>query len=180
MAKTWDLQRWYGRDRGMVLLTTIILISMLAFLVLSLMQGVFLYSKASAYRVVEHQEFYQLEATAYKLVFRKEWHAKPHCVARHADWSQIEQALAKPHCTVMLAEKQYHYLIEDLGEYSELCILADGKTIGSHHWLLSVMNSRHDALQLRIAEPSGHQSCELSQQQMIAEGVISWRYLRHQ
>ncbi|WP_133127050.1 hypothetical protein [Legionella nagasakiensis] len=179
MAKKYNLKRQYVHKNGFILLTTIVMVSLLAFLVLSLMQGVFLYSKTSAQLVSNHQEFYQMETVAYQLAFRQEWFSVPDCIVENSGWNRMENALEKSHCRIVLEGKDYHYLIEDLGEYPAFCILTGSKMAGSHHWLLNVINHQGDLLQLRIAKTSVSQLCDSSSEQTIEEGVISWRYLRH-
>ncbi len=149
-------------------------------LVLSLLQGVFLYIKLNNQVVKNHKNFYQLEAMAYKLAMKKDGLASSDCIMTETNPNQIvDLLLAKQGCTLTDNNQNYHYLIDDLGLYPCLQVQEDKTIYSSHHWLISVATFLpHQAiLQLRIAKPDRAITCERPEVHIINSGVISWRYL---
>ncbi len=168
------------RAAGAVLLTTIIMVAVLAIAVLSLMQAVLLYAKASSHVAINHQEFYQLEAAALEIGFSKQAAVAPCLVRKSSQNEIIKQLLRDDGCVKMVGQRQYHYLVDDLGEHPCLQILRDKLPVGSHHWLISVATATHVILQLRMAKPETTSECRQVEKRIIYEGVISWRYLQKQ
>jgi len=167
-----------GRERvqGTVLLTTIIIVSILAILILSMMQAVFLYLKASGHVVVHQQEFYQLEAAAQKIAaFDK---PLAHCVVQKINPNDImSQLLSDKGCVLMVGDQRYQYLIDDLGEYPCLNIAYDKRIYGSHHWLISIATSESAILQIRLVKRAETPRCKQVEEREVHEGISSWRYL---
>ncbi len=170
------MKRW-GKQTGAILVTTILLVVILTILVLSLMQAVWLYFKASNRIAVNHQEFYQLEAMASKPDLIKHLLNDKRCTTHGKDPNQlIDLLLAEPGCQYEVDGQNYSYLLGDLGVYPCLKIISANKNYASHHWLVTIMTADRTLLQLRIAIPASPGACE-QQVQYIDEGVISWRYL---
>jgi len=156
------------------------MIVILTMLVLSLMQAVFLYFKVSNQVVKKHEELYQLEAVAYKLAIAKQELLNADCILTDTDPNQVvDMLLHNSGCSLIDNNRQYYYLIDNLGLYPCLQILSDKKIYSSHHWLISVATPppRQTVLQLRVTEPARPITCELSEMHQIDRGVISWRYL---
>lgn len=162
---------------GIVLLTTMIMMSLLSVLMLSLMQSVLLYAKVSNQIVLTHKLFYQLEAAAQALISSS---APPDCILTGEDPNHIiDLLLHQKGCYFVHNEQSYSYLIDDLGLYPCLRMLYKSHTYSSHHWLITIVSlplSR--VLQLRIAKPAKMITCDLKEHYINNE-VLSWRYLSY-
>ncbi len=165
------------RQKGIVLFMTMIILSILALLILSLMQAILLYVKANNQLIQRHQAFYQLEAASNQLgVFSVE---DRRCMVSEKDPNEVIELLQRQHgCTSVVGQQSYRYLVEDLGVYPCLQIKLGTRLRSSHHWLLSVTTEGpiFELLQLRIARVADLAPCD-GASIMINEGVISWRHL---
>ena len=168
------------RQIGVVLLTTIIMIVVITMLVLTLMHSVFLYFKISNQVVRRHEILYQLEAVAHKLAAANNELTPSDCILTETDPNQmIDMLLHNNGCSLTDTNRQYYYLLDDLGLYPCLQILLGNKVYSSHHWLISVATPppQQTILQLRVAKPFREMACDLFEERRISNGVISWRYL---
>lgn len=158
---------------GVVLLTTVMMIAILMLLVLSLMQGVFLYIKSGNQIVMNHQSVYQMEAIANKLDL-----SKSACVVEGKNPNQLVALLSESRgCLFDDGAHQYRYVLADLGTYPCLQINLGGISYGSHHWLVTLVSIQppNVVLQLRFTEPAKGTVCELPTARQIYPGVVSWR-----
>lgn len=161
------------KQAGVVLLTTILMIAILTLLILSLMQGVFLYIKGCNQIVTQHQSFYQMEAIANKLDV-----SKRACLVNDKDPNQLIDVLLTQHgCTFIDDKQQYWYAVEDLNVYPCLQITDGERVYSSHHWLitLATIHPQVIVLQLRIATIANTEKCEQASAQLIQSGVLTWR-----
>lgn len=161
------------KQAGAVLLTTILIIAILTLLVLSLMQGVFLYIKGCNQIVAHHQSFYQMEAIANKLDV-----SKTACWVNDKDPNQLIDILLTQHgCTFIDDKQQYWYVVEDLDVYPCLQITDGERVFSSHHWLITLATIQPQVivLQLRIATIANAEKCEQAPAQLIQSGVLTWR-----
>ncbi len=164
-----------NQQSGMVLLTTMMMIVILTLLVLSLMQGVFLYIKSCNQVMANHHVFHQMEGIANTLDL-----ANAACVVWDKNPNQlVDMLLANQGCVVVDGTRQYRYVLEDLGLYPCLQILMDEFMHGSHHWLVTLasMQPPNIILQMRMARPFVTDRCESSSSQRIYSGIVSWRKL---
>ncbi len=157
-----------GYPSGMVLLTTMIMLSILTLLVLSLMQGVFLYVKSTRQIVQNHALFYQLEKVARTLDL-----SRLSCVVSGQDPNQLMYLVSRHQGC---GTKQYHYNVQDMGLFPCLQIFTEDKVQGSHHWLVTIANTQQPdlVLQLRFAVAASAGVCETGGH-LIQPGVVSWR-----
>ena len=165
------------RQGGMVLLTTIIMIVLLTMLVLTLMQAVFLYIKVSNQVVIKHEALYQLEAVAHRLMVAN---TDLDCMVSEEEPNQVVDLLLHDKgCSLIDNNRQYYYVIDDLGLYPCLQIVTEKKIYSSHLWLVTTATAppRQDIIQLRIARPDKEITCDVFNARQINKGVISWRYL---
>ena len=161
------------QQSGVVLLTTIMMIVVLTLLVLSLMQGVLLYIKGNNQIEVNHQTLYQMEAVANQLDLTNEA-----CVVKDKTPNQLMSMVSSQQgCRFVDGDRDYLYLLEDLGLFPCLQILRNETPQGSHHWLMTLARTKppHLVLQWRVAAPAKTQVCELGAVHTIHQGVISWR-----
>ena len=153
------------------------MIVILTTLVLTLMQAVFLYIKISNQEATKHEALYQLEAVAHRLIRAEN---DPNCVVTEESPNQIvDLLLHNQGCSFNDNNRQYYYMIDDLGLYPCLQIVVGKKIYSSHHWLISAATAppQQSILQLRIAKPARAIICDLVEARQINRGVISWRYL---
>ena len=146
-----------NRQGGMVLLTTMLMMVILTLLVLSLMQGVLLYIKASHQMMANHQGLHEMEVLANKLLLTK--------------------TVCVDGCVINDGSRQYRYVVDDQGLYPCLQIAVGESLHQSHHWLvtLATMQPPNVVLQLRFAQPADIAKCESSSVRQIRSGVVSWR-----
>lgn len=164
-------------QKGMILLTTLLLISVMSLLILSQLESVFLYYQASNRFIAKQQLFHQIEAQANKLVLAKVW-AKKGCEQEKTDPQTIAALLKnKRGCFLTNKNQSFFYLVEDLGLFPCLQSHLDSQNKRTHHWRLSLLAAGERAafLQLRIAQPDSSSPCD--RLQLIKPKVISWRYL---
>ena len=161
---------------GIVLLTTIIMISILSLLVLTMLQAMHLYIKAGNASMSHHKLIYGLEDAAFRII-RSELSAAS-CIVNEKNPNHLNRLLVSGQgCPYINNKQHYSYLIADLGLYPCLQIASNNQNDGSHHWWISVIAEQGDLLQLRIAQRMIGAICESRQQYYIHEGVLSWRYL---
>jgi len=166
-----------SKQRGMVLPITITMIIILTLIVLSLMQAVFLYLKASNNQIANHKNLYELEALANQLI---DLNAKPECIVNEQNPNILASLLLQNHgCLFKYNKKNYYYIIADLGIYSCLQIKILENIYSSHHWLISVIPEppKQHLLQLRVAKPYTLSECLLDEAKMISSGIISWKFI---
>jgi hypothetical protein len=153
------------------------MITVLTLLILSFMQTVFLYMKICHQIAKQHDDFYELEATAHQLLIDKHTSS---CTVKEKDPNQVIAMLwAHQGCAVAKGHHRFSYLISDLGVIPCLHIVSGNEHYSSHHWLLTVATEppKHEILQLRMATPVKAMICEWVEARRINEGIISWRYL---
>ncbi len=166
-------------QKGLVLFTTMMLTSILTLLVLSLIQAVFLYVKASQQFIHRHQAFYQLEAVANQLRLSNLLDEDFDCFVEGKNPNEVIELLKRHQgCKKMVGKQSYYYLFEDLGEQACFLIESNHNLFSSHHWLLSVvsMESPIEVLQLRFAKSMSLMPCS-DHERIISAGILSWRHL---
>ena len=167
------------KSSGMVLFTSMVMLAVLSMLILSLMQAIFLYIKASSQLANRHQTFYQLEAVANQLrLSTLSEVSDSRCVVQEKSPNEVIDKL-NHHlgCERIEGTKSYVYLITDLGEYPCLQVESAGIFLGSHHWLITIANQEvpNEVLQLRTANPVHSTQCE-GTSTVIHAGIVSWRH----
>ena len=163
-------------SRGMILVTTLIMLALIASLLFSVMQGTWLYQKLARQTRASHTNFYALEAAASHLEHIGFKQPASNCLKKTNDLNQAIMALRSGQgCTLNYKQKTYYYAVADLGVFACLKI----NTQVSHHWLLAVTapDSGHEVLSMRIATPSGKRKKVCAEPSEINAGVLSWRYL---
>ena len=164
------------KQRGMVLLTTILMIIILTMLVLSLMQGVFLYIKCSNQHLKNQDRLAHLEAAAHQLTFSK----ASDCLSPEVDLNQVvERLYHNQGCSFLYNQQQYYYFFTDLGGDPCLPLVYENQIYSSHHWIITIATPPplQKILQLRIAKPDMKIICTQAMKRQISMGINSWRYL---
>ncbi len=159
------------RQTGIVLLTAMMMIVILALLVLSLMQSIYLYIRSGNQVVMNHQQLSEMEHIITKLDL-----TQSACLVRDKNPNQlVEWVGAHQGCKFA----QYTYVVEDLGLYPCLQMASGAIPLGSHHWLVTLVKTQapHVVLQLRMAKPAETDICQLTAIR-IHQGVVSWRTIK--
>lgn len=164
------------RSRGMILLTTLIMLALIASLLLSVMRGTWLYQKLSRQTQASHTNFYALEAAALYLENIGFKQISSHCLKKTKDLNQPVTILrSEQGCDLNYKNKTYRYAVADLGLFACLRI----HTQASHHWILAITapDLGHEVLSIRVVKPAGKRKKVCSHSSEINAGVLSWRYL---
>lgn len=161
------------RSQGMVLFTTLMMVTLVALMVLSVMRAVLLLEKINQKLMSTHQAFYELEAAAETIIEKASEIRLSSCV-RRADTPETKT------CQLTQGSHVYRYWVVDEGVFPCLIIQSEETTSASHHWVISVKREKtaKAVLQLRVAtaaEPCS--ACESPVHALIVKGVMSWRYL---
>lgn len=166
-------------QNGIVLFTTILMLAMITVLILSLMQAVFLYAKASNHLAHRHEIFYQLESAAHQLSALNLLSSDDACMLKGEAPDKIVNLL-KFHkgCQINMNHHVFEYLIDDLGVFPCLQIDSNHHLDSSHHYLLTVAIHQLPQLewiQLRIAKRIAPLPCD-EETRLIHEGILSWAH----
>ena len=164
------------RSRGMILLTTLIMLALIASLLFSVMRGTWLYQKLTRQTRASHTAFYALEAAASHLEKVGFKQVASNCLKKTKNLNQPVMLLrAGQGCILNYKQENYRYAVADLGVFACLKI----KTQASHHWVIAIMAPElgHEILTVRIAKPAGKRKKACSESSEINAGALSWRYL---
>lgn len=164
-------------EQGLVLPTTIIMLSVLALVVLSQLQAVFLVIQSLNQLQAKQQAFYQLEAAAHQLLTQAP-HMPSNCKLPAQDPQAVLLSL-KQHqgCQFWYAQQLYWYWLEDLGLFPCLQTKVNKHSYSTQHTRLSIFTHEETPmlLQLRLAKPVKLTACENQPLNLIPAGIVSWR-----
>ncbi len=166
------------KSKGMVLMITLMMITLVMTLTLSLMQGQVQYVQYSGARIQNHQQFYELEAISNYLLEAVLHNKIVQCkkalhdinIWQHDGWNTER-------CRFVLKDQVYEYFLDDLGEQDCLLIKTPQGLRSVHHWRLTVLLRRdknYDGLQYRISSASMHNNCRMPYHTGTT-GRLSWR-----
>lgn len=167
-------------QRGVVLLTTLFMITILSLLVITFMNSLSLYLRADHTLERKQQLLQQLEKISVAYLSRNALFTNLACVITDDNPNaSIDYLLHQSGCVFTSQKHPYYYVIADLGEYPCQKISVDGTQYTSHHWLFTVASEglKPSMLQLRLAVITPDRRCETKLIQFIPPGVLSWRYL---
>ncbi|MCE3533351.1 type II secretion system protein [Legionella resiliens] len=173
-------KRSIRKNQGFILLVTLLIISVISLLILTSMQHVLLYYKTINKQEVLHQNFYQLEGVALRLL-QQQPVLNSECLMRSDSANQvIHNLLEYKGCSLKSGLAQYKYYIEDLGEFPCLVVRYKGRKSASHHQRVTVASfedgSPASLLQIRLISAGRAIPC-LATEHAAPLGVSSWRYL---
>ncbi|HHY0701637.1 TPA: type II secretion system protein [Legionella anisa] len=168
------------KNQGFILFITLLIIGVISLLILTSMQHVLLYYKTINKQEVLHQNFYQLEGVALRLLHQHTT-LNSDCVIRSDSANQvIHNLLEHKGCSLKSGLTQYKYYIEDLGEFPCLVVRYKGRKSASHHQRVTVApfeeGSPVSLLQIRLISSGRAIPC-LATEHVTPLGVSSWRYL---
>ena len=150
------------RAEGMVLLTTLMMITLVAEMVMSAMRAVLLLEKVNQRLALTHQAFYEFDAVLEGILEQASTHTLSACINTPCQWLQ--------------GTHTYSYEVVDWGIFPCLRLLIHEQTVASHHWQLTVHSMYPTALTrvVRIATRGPLRSCTSSIFARISKGVLSW------
>tara|TARA_R110002126_G_scaffold17798_2_gene68886 strand:+ start:60182 stop:60670 length:489 start_codon:yes stop_codon:yes gene_type:complete len=157
------------RSQGMILLTTLIMLALIASLLFSMMRGTWMYQKLARQTRASHEAFYALEAAASHLEHLGFKHVSTSCIKKTKDLNQPLHSLRlEQGCVLSYKHQTYRYAVADLGV--RVC---------SHHWLIAVAAPAlgHEILSIRVARPINKRKKACITSTEINTGILSWRYL---
>ena len=166
--------------QGMVLASTVLILSLLSLLILSQLQLVFLHYKALNQVIKKHQAFYELEAEASQLASKMPCSLQEACLSKAHDVNEIIHSLKnKQGCILRRKGQDYFYLTEDLGVFPCMQARFKGKLYSTQHLRINLRStgSYFAFLQLRIARLTEFKVCQDNQSKLIKIGLLSWRLI---
>lgn len=164
---------------GYILIITLTTIMLVNLLLLTNMQFLLLYHKATNQTTSRHRYFYQLEEMALRIA-KSNLTKEKKCLQKDEGANlALRRLLNRQGCAITNNQSGYQYTIEDLGEFP--CLIIAETNTGSHQRRVSVLlvaNEEHPAsfLQLRYSNPSNSPPCQ-NLKRPIKSGVTSWRYI---
>ncbi|MFY7697408.1 MAG: hypothetical protein ACOVQX_01080 [Legionella sp.] len=167
----------FTNTRGAVLLTTIVMVSSLALLLLSLLQSVWLYHKAIIRMLDNHRLSYQLELAAHHLILHKD-QLLPCQISKQTPNQIVQSLLSGQGCRYQFDNQHYRYLVVDMPIKVCYWLLLDRKLVSVSHKLMTVIDSRHHLLQLRWVSPANSELCK-KPIRVLDNMIVSWRYLSY-
>ncbi len=138
--------------RGMILLTTVLVLSLLAGLVLSMQRALWLYTKIHQKTAVSHHAFDALEAAAFKLGKNITDLPSKHCFSEVLDANHALRMLKAGHgCVAVENQKKYIFWINQIKSQKK-------------QWIIGVQSADNSTavILLRFSEQ---------------KKLMSWRYL---
>ncbi|NCT57817.1 MAG: hypothetical protein GW760_08950 [Legionella sp.] len=157
------------RSQGMILLTTLIMLALIASLLFSMMRATWIYQKLARKTQASHAAFYALEGAAQHLLALDFKRISKICIKKTRDVNQPLSILRlEQGCELSYKNQAYRYALADLGVFS--C---------SHHWIIAVTAPElgHEILSIRVATPVSKKTKACKTVSKIDTGVLSWRYL---
>ncbi|KTC81542.1 hypothetical protein [Legionella brunensis] len=165
------------KQKGLILLTAIMVLSLLSLLIISAMQNILLYYKGLNKMVEKNQDFYQIEFYMQQLTL-KHWKHNAQCVVVEQEHNQIISLLANRGCKLSDKNRTYFYLVEELGVFPCLQSVIGKEHYSTEHWRINLLSKKPKAfLQLRIARLTSLAPCQKNKANYIHQGLLSWRYL---
>ncbi|MCH9689065.1 MAG: hypothetical protein K0U24_00820 [Gammaproteobacteria bacterium] len=142
----------YSNTRGMILLTTVLILSLLAALVFSMQRAMWLYMQLNQQTYLSHQAFEALEQEAFKLLNNTNNALNKSCSSKVLDVNYALLMLKAGHgCVVTENNIQYRYWLNCL----------DSK---SKQWVIGVQLAFNSSARILLRFSS-------------TKGLMSWRYL---
>lgn len=168
-----------GRQRGIILFNTIMMISLLMVIVLSQMQLIALQFKSVNHFMYRHQLFQRLEAEANRLVLSSNKDGWPiACLIAEMHSEKVLKRLQRSEgCHVRDKTQHYNFFVEDLGFFPCMQVTLKGILYGTRHSRVTIL-SESMILQLRVAQPVAYAGCEQREKIHIKTGITSWHYMR--
>lgn len=164
------------RSKGMVLVTTLLVLCLIELIVLSQMQLIIVQIKSLNQLVWRHQRLQLLEQTAHHLLGSK-LAQNTACIIAENPIGVIAMLRMQQGCFAEKAARGYQYIIENLGELDCVEWVEEGAHFATHHWRLTIEDlSMNTILQIRKAEKTRKSDCKTASR-VIKHSLLSWNYL---
>lgn len=152
------------------------MITVISLLVLARMQHLLMYTKGVSRMIRQHQNFYQLESEALRMLNHSLSYP---CVRKQNAPNSVLEALRKKKGCHSRTNPAVYYFIEDLGIIDCLVNRPNDKLVSTQHWRYSLMFFEEKqpafAVQLRVINPAQEMLCK-QKMQYVSLGIGSWRY----
>ena len=168
------------KQQGMVLLTVLMALGLMAMLLMANMQSLFLYDKLLQAFELKDQVIEQLEKTARdKLIL---WGKFPghDCLVRDLGPNLVINYMFTHGCMIESSSIKLRYLIDDLGLIPGVHVTQDKKIFPVKQGLITVVTADNHRLGVQIRMAFIAPLLEMSQQtptHPMALGVMSWRLI---
>ncbi len=146
---------------GVILFTTLMLISLIALMVLAVLKSLNLFTQVNQTILENHQALYRLEAAAEGLIMTLS--NSPAC---------------RSGCSSYFEQKIYYYTLHEAGEYPCLVIREGEHMYASHHWLVEMHaeSAPQQRLSLHVATLGRLSRCKRTAREQLPKGILTWRY----
>ncbi|MGQ3888218.1 hypothetical protein ACQUW5_04180 [Legionella sp. CNM-1927-20] len=170
------------QQRGIILLTTALVLSLVILLLLAQIELITLHQKAHNQFITRAQVLQHLENLAFQLVDKINYKGGSlPCVIDKLDPNKVINLVKKQQggCFITDSKFTYNYVIEYLGPFNCIRIKSNSDTYPTNQWRLTIalLSSQTSILQLRFANINFLKFKNCKQQVIIKPGILSWRYL---
>ncbi|MBA2656320.1 MAG: hypothetical protein H0U70_04965 [Tatlockia sp.] len=162
------------------MLTTMLIIGLLALLVLTQMKSLLLNAKNLGLLKKRQQIFWTLETVAQQIMQKNVQRETGLCFLAERDPNEVVDLLKNTRgCSLIQSKQVFHYLIEDLGFVPSSQLKVNNPSYCLRHFRLTVQAHEKPGaiLQLRYAKKAGFKNCTALQLKLGKPGLLSWRYL---
>ncbi|KTD18469.1 hypothetical protein [Legionella jordanis] len=166
------------KERGIILLSTLLMLSLLSLLIISHMGNFFLFYRSLNQYILKKEMFYKLEFQAAKLA-KGNWKIGQACVLEEQDPNSMMSKVAAQGCSLGDEGSNYFYLIEQLGFFPCLQSQLSNQAVSTRHFRVNILSKKpfFAFLQLRVSRAIPVVECPSHSIQRIALGILSWRFL---
>lgn len=170
-----------GKQQGIILFNTLMMLALLSLLIISQMQLISLQFKSINHFLYRHQLFQQLEEQADRLLMsglKEGW--SPDCIIEEMNSDALIKRLKKDEgCLVTNKKQRYHFFIEDMGFFPCMTVMFNGASYGTRHLRFTITSVMPQSmtLQLRVATRAERALCSGKESVQIIAGIISWQHI---
>jgi hypothetical protein len=165
------------KQQGLILVTTLLLLALLALFTLAQLQFILLdYQALNAVRE-KQQALWELESLTGQLVNTVDLTTPGPCLLKSQDLNKPLDLLVKQQgCRLDKGKKRFYYLFEDLGIFPCLQLRLKQRLQSTQHFSLSIRAAKQTPLlQVRFARPIALQTCEAGKVNQGHIGLLTWR-----
>jgi len=169
------------KQKGMVLLTVLLVLGLMSMLLLANMQSLFLYDKLTQAFELKDKVIEQLEKNALEKLIRWGRGGDSDCVVRDLGPNKVMDYIMTNGCLLDGSLTRLKYLISDLGVMSDHQITLGTRVFGVKQGLITVITTGAPTIgvQLRMAFTVPLDATIYAQKLVhpMLEGVMSWRLI---
>lgn len=164
--------------RGFVLINTVFIISLIAFLILTMQYNLQLDLKMVNQLHVAHNDFHDLEDAAFAIIQDINLNnSLDNCDLNNEQSLVTYSNIIANGCKS--SQNNIYYVVTDLGDFLCLRTIVDGNNLATHHYFLNIVNKNLPTkiLQIRYALSGKALLCQNSVSRFISLGVVSWNLI---